>query len=132
MTTADVHTVAERVHQVMFETLREISPKVPASEKDIETTTSHRSSVSENTEEGIATSSSSSEKDLASAPLDSVACPIPPSIELLPSSVGTALTPTDSSSSLASSSISIRRGKEDGAETEEDEGMVLVGRPQND
>ena len=132
MTTADVHIAAERVRQAMLETLREISPKAPSSEKVIESATPQRPSVSETPQQGTAASTSPSENDPASTPLESVACPIAPSIEAVPSSVGAALTSTDSSSSLASSSVSVRRSKEDGAETEEDEGMVLVGRPRND
>jgi len=131
MTTADVHIAAERVRQAMLETLREISPKAPSAEK-VESATPQRPSVSENPQQRTAASTSPSENDPASTPLESVACPIAPSIEAVPSSVGAALTSTDSSSSLASSSVSVRRSKEDGAETEEDEGMVLVGRPRND
>ncbi|CAA7259911.1 unnamed protein product [Cyclocybe aegerita] len=110
LTPADVGSLSTRVRDVMLEALREISPKVP---------------------------SESSSKAAASNPQEEkVREPAEPVADLLlpTSPVPNTLTKKSSSSSIASSAASsvVRNtnSSENGTETEEDEGMVLVGRPQ--
>lgn len=98
----------------MLEALVEISPKV--------------SSEKSPTPEPIET-----EKDEAKqepTPVESVESFSPP-IVVVPSSAEAAPSSFSSTSSLASSSVSVsqRSGREDGADTEDEE-IVFVGRPQ--
>ncbi|KAF8165679.1 hypothetical protein B0H34DRAFT_647462 [Crassisporium funariophilum] len=121
LSAADVGTLATRVRDQMLETLRDISEKVPSGK---------RSSHPE--------SQSAAPRD-SSTPLDNAASLLGSSSGVIPDSAEAVLETKGSSSSLASSSFSSEpshnRRKmsssttENGAETEEDEGMILVGRP---
>jgi lysophosphatidate acyltransferase len=118
MTAADVHDLSARVREVMLEALYEISPKVASKSEKVVT-------------EKVFTDKVTKEQEQSSTPLELVSSLVPTSIGVIPSSVEEALSSVGSTSSLASSSDSVgqRSGREDGAETEEDEEMVLVGRP---
>jgi lysophosphatidate acyltransferase len=110
ITIDEVSALAARVRDQMLTTLREISVTVPARE-------SEKSAVTE------------SLGDAASADLGTPTPTIPgesaPQAEL---PTETAVPPSPTASTIASQVLS-KDGSENGTETEEEEGMVLVGRP---
>lgn len=114
LTAADVHDISAHVRGVMLEALYEIS------RKDL----SEKTSESRIVEQAVTSTDNKvvNQKEDSSSVLESIASP---SIGVVPIPVETALS-SDSVSSLASSSVSVGR---DEAETEEDDEMVLVGRP---
>lgn len=121
----EVGSLATRVREQMLVSLHEISRKV-AAEKDASTTAGSQHSTLKSRD-----SSESKTTEPGAETIEPIAAlvssgPSSPSVEAL---LGTK---TGSSSSLASSSVSELRktgSSEAGTETEEDEGMVLVGRP---
>ena len=125
---SDVGSLATRVRDQMMEALRDISRKPPAeSEEEKSHAEPKKSSLS-------ASSEAAEPLEPAASLLESA------SIAIEPSSVDGILQSKGSSSSIASSSVSAAASvstsdrrrpslSEAGTETEEDEGMVLVGRP---
>jgi lysophosphatidate acyltransferase len=111
LTSKDAGELSIRVREQMVETLHEIS------------THATRPTVTEKMQEPM----SVEQKPLVAAP-ESVIEPTSPA-----TSSASALGISSSSASIVSSvsSRSSGRASENGAETEEDEGMVLVGRPSN-
>jgi lysophosphatidate acyltransferase len=107
---SDVGQLSTRVHDVMLEALRDLSS--PSTEKR--------------------TPPASQEPSAGSGPLESAADLLAPSTPAQ-ETIEMELQSKGSSSSLASSSVSSafnrKSSSEKGAETEEDEGMILVGRP---
>ncbi|PPQ87022.1 hypothetical protein CVT24_002671 [Panaeolus cyanescens] len=109
LTIADVGSLTTRVHDAMLESL--LALEAPPTEKPSQTTT-------------VEPSPSSDPLEAAA----NVVAPSPSTQEVLE----VELQSKGSSSSLASSSVSSafrKSSSEQGAETEEDEGMILVGRP---
>ncbi|PSR73428.1 hypothetical protein PHLCEN_2v10720 [Hermanssonia centrifuga] len=127
MTTADVGALAARVREMMVEALREISPPVPStipSEKPSTTApeTSAKTSV-------VTTAEPKQPK--STEPLAAVPSPILPTPDIAPVSMPESRSESRASTSASDdfSSASRQEESETGVETEEDEGMVLVGRP---
>jgi len=123
LTAADVPALASRVRDQMLEALREISVRIPSGQSLSSAVTPRDTTDGKNP---LFADSTSPEPPTEEAP-PSTAPSSPFSAEgVLEASMG-------SSSSLAMSEFSSSRSKygasENGAETEEDEGMVLVGRP---
>jgi lysophosphatidate acyltransferase len=121
MTTADVPDFAAHVREMMLEALHEMSPSGKTSKP-----------IGQVVSEKVSTDKvSKQEEEPPSTPLEYIGSVVSPSIGVIPSSVEGALSSVGSTSSLASSSVSVgqRSGREDGTETEEDDEMVLVGRP---
>ncbi|KAF4619644.1 hypothetical protein D9613_004947 [Agrocybe pediades] len=123
----EVGPLANRVRDQMLVALRDLSRKVP-SEKDSDASTGadpqQSTSKSRDAAESKFTEPGAAALEPVAALLSSG--PSSPSVEAL---LGTK---TASSSSISSSSVSELRktaSSEAGTETEEDEGMVLVGRP---
>ncbi|KAF6762066.1 1-acylglycerol-3-phosphate O-acyltransferase [Ephemerocybe angulata] len=106
LTSADIGQLAISVREQMVETLHEIS--------------SHATPPS-------------AKKEPTPVPQPQVAFSEKPPASPTPSSQSSALGVSASTTSLASSTstVSTRRSSENGAETEEDEGMILVGRPES-
>ncbi|KAF8638544.1 hypothetical protein AX17_002087 [Amanita inopinata Kibby_2008] len=121
LTAADVSTLAISVRNQMVETLREISVKVPSGQTERES----------KPEDGL----SSSTLPQAGPPPSARPTTEIPSSTSIPTTTPEQRVSKQSSSSLAmsSSTSSLNTWKsgtsEPGVDTEEDEGMVLVGRP---
>lgn len=118
---ADVGTLANRVRDQMLDTLRDLFAKLDSAQPEV----SHQNLCQE---EGASRDSRPIESTMSTA--------LSPSIDIELESLETIPDITGSSSSLASSLASsshqrTRDANETGAETEEDDGMILVGRPQN-
>ena len=113
LNSADVGTLATRVRDQMLDTLRDLYAK-------LDSEGSHQSLPQEK---------------CASGPTESttMSTTLSPSIGIQPESLETIPDITESSSSLASSLASSHQrsvdASETGGETEEDDGMILVGRP---
>lgn len=126
LTTEDVPALVVRVRDQMLETLRDISVKVPSGQTE-KTNESPRDLLQATTGQSDAPSDSS-------APGTGKHTAPPPHIvtEILPkgrASPESRELLTSSSSSSFGGSGRRSEASENGAETEEDEGMVLVGRP---
>ncbi|KAL0576168.1 1-acylglycerol-3-phosphate O-acyltransferase [Marasmius crinis-equi] len=121
MTAADVPELINNVRNQMLEALRDISTHAPAEKRtDSRKDEAEKPSVLPSSQEYV---SARDEKTPGpSAP------PIPES-EDTPSLGSHGAGRTPSVSSISSSSNGVRTASENGAETEEDEGMVLVGKP---
>ncbi|KAF9478391.1 1-acylglycerol-3-phosphate O [Pholiota conissans] len=125
-TVADVGLLSTRVREQMFTTLVEISPH--AAKK-----TTVTSSSSQSTTSAAAEAESKKSATQASGPLEATAALVAPTFGGPTESLDNELEASTSSvaSSVSSSPVVGRRnlGSSEGGETEEDEGMVLVGRP---
>ena len=114
LSTADVGTLASRVRDQMLDTLRDLFAKLDSKDSHQnlrqEGGASHDSGPIEST---VSSSGIGIELD---------------SLETIPDIAGSS---SSLASSLASSHQRTRDANETGAETEEDDGMILVGRPQN-
>ncbi|GLB34201.1 putative 1-acyl-sn-glycerol-3-phosphate acyltransferase family protein [Lyophyllum shimeji] len=117
LTAADIPALTERVRDQMLETLREIS--VPPSKRS--TPESEEKTEKSHSEAPAPASSSSGD----ASPDTGSQEPSP----VIPSSLGTGLSSSSLASSASASNLSKSEISERGAETEEDEGMILVGRP---
>ncbi|KAI0068611.1 1-acylglycerol-3-phosphate O [Artomyces pyxidatus] len=126
LTNSDVGALAIRVHDMMVDTLREISdpnaPPPPAPAPD--------------TKASLPASPPAPAPEDVDVPVDAPAIPRPPTPEPEPvqeqepePESRTESPTTPPSESFSEESLRRREGSENGAETEEDEGMVLVGRP---
>ncbi|KAI0310429.1 1-acylglycerol-3-phosphate O [Amylostereum chailletii] len=115
LTADDVSELAERVHAQMVEALRDISDLSAPAPPPTKATGSRK--------EEKATGSSSER-----AAKETEATPVPegPTDGTV---VDEPATPQSEAQSLSETESARRTGSENGAETEEDEGMVLVGRP---
>jgi len=109
LSSADVGTLATRVRDQMLDTLRDLYAKSDSEQSE----GSHQNLRQEKGTSGFAESSTRTTT-------------FSPGIGIEPESLETI---TGSSSSLASSLASSHQANETGGETEEDDGMVLVGRP---
>ncbi|KAG6836190.1 hypothetical protein H0H93_010496 [Arthromyces matolae] len=120
LTTEDIPELITRVRDQMLDTLREISI-VPASQQRQENSPSEKQEVKE--QEGLETKHDQASLPLASGTISEPGAYLDNISD--PPSLGT------SSVSLASSTLTMssRRSSVSGAETEEEEGMILVGRP---
>ncbi|KAK7470130.1 1-acylglycerol-3-phosphate O-acyltransferase [Stygiomarasmius scandens] len=107
LTAKDVPALIERVRGQMLENLRDISVKVPSDGPETSTRDVPPAP------QAIDSASPVARDDTTPAPPDSHPLEVR----------------SDSKDSISSSSGSSRRPSENGTETEEDEGMVLVGRP---
>jgi len=118
MTSADVQDFATHVRELMLEALCGMASKPP---------------VTRVVNEKVSTDKITKQEEEPSPSLESVMSVVSPSesMGVIPSPVEAALSSVGSTSSLASSSVSVgqRSGRGYGTETEEDEEMVLVGRP---
>jgi lysophosphatidate acyltransferase len=114
LTSADVNDLVDRVRDQMLETLRDISVKVHPRQPDPGFPSA---SVSESSKPPASSSTMMTSVEARTTSTDPVA---PESLETIVHS-----------ESCANSEASNRKRdeSENGAETEEDEGMVLVGRP---
>jgi lysophosphatidate acyltransferase len=116
LSTADVGTLATRVRDQMLDTIRDLFAKLDSEQPE----DSHQKEESASRDSG---------------PIEStMSTTLSPGIGIDLESLETIPDITGSSSSLASSASSHQRTRdanETGAETEEDDGMILVGRPQN-
>jgi lysophosphatidate acyltransferase len=113
LTAADVNDLAIRVRDQMLEVLRDISVTVPSKQQAAKSLVPSSHSTSS---DPISTSKVTSDAEVKIA----IITPVP----------GTLETSVDTESSTGSETSNRRmEGSENGAETEEDEGMVLVGRP---
>ncbi|KAA1466525.1 acyltransferase-domain-containing protein [Dentipellis sp. KUC8613] len=122
LTTADIPDLVVRIHAQMVAALREISdPSAPPAPS------AAGASAGKREETPAATSSHQGEPSaVASAPAAEVK-----KAESVPSTTSTDPSPPSSlADSESESGVRRREGSENGVETEEDEGMVLVGRPQ--
>ncbi|KAL0070192.1 1-acylglycerol-3-phosphate O-acyltransferase [Marasmius tenuissimus] len=123
LTAADVPELITRVRNQMLEALLEISSHVPAEKK----TSSEKAEVEQLSETPSATTSSQEYVQLRDEKTPGPSAP-PVSESDSPGAHG--VTPRSPSvSSISSSSHGTRTTSENGTETEEDEGMVLVGKP---
>ena len=117
LSTADVGTLATRVRNQMLDTIRDLFAKLDSEQpEDSRQNLRQEESVSRNSQAGP------------------ISTTLSPDIGIDLESLETIPDITGSSSSLASSASSHQRTRdanETGAETEEDDGMILVGRPQN-
>jgi lysophosphatidate acyltransferase len=122
LTAADVGALAARVHDMMVEALREISVPVPP-----------KSSAGASVSQPTPTAPPPQETSVAQDPLAKIL----PSVTEAGPDISVPLSRSDSRTSASfsegTSSPTLSRhtfeGSEAGGETEEDEGMVLVGRP---
>jgi lysophosphatidate acyltransferase len=105
LTGEDVHDLADRVREQMLQTLHEISGKKPSRPQDTSPAAGSKTLDPPITSSVMISEDSQSGSDVPGAPERS---------ENVGESVG---------------SIRKKDGSENGTETEEDEGMVLVGRP---
>ena len=124
LTAADVNALSVRVREMMVEALREISVPVstPASTKPPLPEQTH-------TSEPPAEQKLQEKEPLSAAPsLTSVAEAGPDATPAQPQSRSESRASTNVSEEFSAPS-SRQEGSEAGMETEEDEGMVLVGRP---
>lgn len=110
LTTEDVSALTTRVRDQMLSALCEISVKVPSGEP--EKSDDSKASPGPSVRADLARASTANERS-----------------EAAPSPLPVATLNSDDTSSTSGSEIR-KEGSENGAETEEDEGMVLVGRPQ--
>lgn len=123
LTVADIPDLAARVHDQMVAALREISvpvasPHVPSDSKPSPTSSNNESL------RDIISESATSSLPAGAEPEQAVGSPsqIPPRSESRAS--------TEASEDTGSSpALSRHSGSDNGTETEEDDGMVLVGRP---
>ena len=122
MTAADVQDLAAHARELMVEALYEMSSSEKISKPP----------AAQVVTEKVSTDKVMEREEEPSTPLESLTSVVP-SIGAIPSSAEAALSSVGSTSSLASSSVSVgqRSGRGDGTETEEDDEMVLVGRPKN-
>ena len=122
MTSADVQDLAAHARELMLEALYEMSPSEKISKPPIARVITEK----------VSTDKVMEQEEEPSTPLESPTSVVP-LIGAIPSSAEAALSSVGSTSSLASSSDSVgqRSGRGDGTETEEDDEMVLVGRPKN-
>ncbi|KAF5321356.1 hypothetical protein D9619_000549 [Psilocybe cf. subviscida] len=126
LTVADVGNLATSVREQMMAALIKISPGAVAPSSASESSSTPTTTTSSSMAPPALSKSSAAE---ASSPVrKSEPEPIQQAVDTVAS---VALDSRGSSSSLASSSASQLRatGSSEGAETEEDEGMILVGRP---
>ncbi|OCH94291.1 1-acylglycerol-3-phosphate [Obba rivulosa] len=134
LTTADVGALAVRVHDLMVEALREISVPPPSTSEasaEVKPSASSSPDPQQRTERVDPVSASVA----ASLPAEPARQSQPgaepePSSAAAPGSRAESRASTNTSEELVSPSHSSRiEGSENGTETEEDDGMVLVGRP---
>jgi len=110
----DVSALANRVRDQMLTTLREISVTVPSSKMD-------KSPVTENPPDAALADPGTTTTSIPSEPAFRVETPTQTAAVPTPTEMETA--------STTSSQVLKKDGSENGTETEEDEGMVLVGHP---
>ncbi|KAL4257356.1 1-acyl-sn-glycerol-3-phosphate acyltransferase [Pleurotus pulmonarius] len=126
LTTSDVHGLATRVRDQMLEALREISVKVPAAQAPASMTTK-AAGTSVQPRSGGSPQPAVSEKQQSTLGLGDA-----PDVSVSPSRGSGESLSTDPALDVRSASPTQSRtseASENGTETEEDEGMVLVGRP---
>lgn len=116
LTPADVGSLTTRVRDQMLEALREISPKVPVEHHQIKEEPEDEARDQQPTD-----FESQKPQVVAASPI--IATILGPTI------IDAASSSVSLASSTASSSEQWKSGSEAGTETEEDDGMILVGRP---
>lgn len=116
LTAADVPALSTRVHDQMLQALREISV-VPSGQPE-----KSEESVRDNISQPV------SDEPAAPAPTTQLA-DAPPGVAGVPLEPGRGSSVSLASSSASSSNHWRSEASENGGETEEDEGMILVGRP---
>lgn len=129
LTAKDVPDLAAKVRNQMIDALRDISVKVPA-----EKTTDVSPSGAEEAQDPLPSITMSSDGPSLSptpspGPSDRDGQISPPPETSRAIDQGLTSARQGSTASIASSSTGVRTASENGTETEEDEGMILVGRP---